>query len=197
MLSFFSIYLLFRYVVIAIVLFIIAAMALRLIFNYADPNPFGSIGKFSYWLKKKTDSWVRPSAEILGSLRMDTRIAPFLTMLGACIFAYFSLQLVYNVAFMLQGIFESLTSGRIVALIGYIIYGVLAIYSLLIVMRIVFSWFLSYLNPLQRFLMRVTDPILVPFRRIIPPIGMFDISPIIVLFLLNFLQMVVAGVLIS
>ncbi len=197
MLSFFGIYLLFRYVVIAIVLFIIAAMALRLIFNYTDPNPFGSIGKFSYWLKKKTDDWVRPSAEILGSLRMDTRIAPFLTMLGACIFAYFSLQLVYNVAFMLQGIFESQTSGRIVALIGYIIYGVLAIYSLLIVMRIVFSWFLSYLNPLQRFLMRVTDPILVPFRRIIPPIGMFDISPIIVLFLLNFLQMVVAGVLIS
>jgi YggT family protein len=42
--------------------------------------------------------------------------------------------------------------------------------------------------------MRLTDPILEPFRRIIPPLGMFDISPIIVLFLLNFLQAAVAGV---
>jgi YggT family protein len=33
-----------------------------------------------------------------------------------------------------------------------------------------------------------------PFRRIIPPLGMFDISPIVVLLLLNFVRAAVAGV---
>jgi YggT family protein len=47
----------------------------------------------------------------------------------------------------------------------------------------------------MRFLLRVTDPVLLPFRRIIPPVGMFDISPIIVLFLLQLFQRAVEGTL--
>jgi YggT family protein len=45
--------------------------------------------------------------------------------------------------------------------------------------------------------MKLTDPILLPFRRLMPPIMMFDISPIIVLFILGFLQSAVAGVFLS
>jgi YggT family protein len=37
----------------------------------------------------------------------------------------------------------------------------------------------------------VTDPILLPFQRLIPPIGMFDISAMIVLLLIGFLQTIV------
>jgi YggT family protein len=47
----------------------------------------------------------------------------------------------------------------------------------------------------MRFLIKLTDPVLEPFRKLIPPLGMIDISPIVVLILLNFLQMAVAGVL--
>ncbi|MCU0240284.1 MAG: YggT family protein [Pyrinomonadaceae bacterium] len=64
-------------------------------------------------------------------------------------------------------------------------------------MRIIFSWFMSLMNPFMRFLMKLTDPILLPFRRLMPPIMMFDISPIIVLFILGFLQSAVAGVFLS
>ena len=192
-----QLYNLLRYAIVAVVLVVITAMLVRLVFNYADPNPFGSLGKFSYWLKKKTDSIVRPAAEFLGAFRIDARIAPLVSILGVCVIAYFSLQLIWNVLFMLNGIAESLATGRVVALIGYLLYGTLAIYSLLIVVRIVFSWVMQYTNPVLRFLIRVTEPILGPFRRMIPPLGMFDISPIIVLFLLGFLQTAVAGVLIT
>jgi YggT family protein len=192
-----QLYNLLRYAIVAIVMVVILAMIARLIFNYTDPNPFGSLGKFSYWLKKKTDSIVRPAAEMLGAFRIDARIAPLISILGVCVVAYFSLQLIWNVLFMLDGVTESLKTGRLIALIGYLLYGLLAIYSLLIVVRIVFSWVMSYSNPVLRFLIRVTEPILGPFRRIIPPLGMFDISPIIVLFLLGFLQTAVAGVLIA
>ncbi|MDQ4123336.1 MAG: YggT family protein [Acidobacteriota bacterium] len=194
---FFQIYILFRYAIVAVVLVAITAMIVRLIFNYTDPNPFGSLGKFSYWLKKKTDRLVRPAAEILGAFRIDARIAPLISILGLCVVAYFLLQLIWNVLFMLDGVTDSLATGRLIALIGYLLYGFLAIYSLLIIVRIVFSWVMSYTNPVLRFLIRLTEPVLGPFRRLIPPLGMFDISPIIVLFLLGFLQTAVFAVLIA
>ena len=194
---FFQLYILIRYAVVAVVLVVITAMIVRLIFNYTDPNPFGSMGKFSYWLKKKTDKIVRPAAEFLGAFRIDARIAPLITILGICVVAYFLLQLVFNVLFMINGVTESLTTGRIAALIGYLLYGLLAIYSLLIVIRIVFSWVMHFTNPVMRFLIRVTEPILGPFRRMIPPLGMFDISAIVLLLLLSFLQSAVYAVLID
>jgi YggT family protein len=40
----------------------------------------------------------------------------------------------------------------------------------------------------------VTDPILVPVRKLIPPIGMFDISAMLVLLLISFLQSIVLNV---
>lgn len=194
---FFQLYILLRYAIVAVVLVVITATIVRLVFNYADPNPFGSLGKFSYWLKKKTDGIVRPAAEFLGAFRIDARIAPLVSILGVCVIAYFSLRLIWNVLFMLDGVANSLATGRAVALIGYLLYGLLAIYSLLIVVRIVFSWVMHYTNPVLRFLIRATEPILGPFRRMIPPLGMFDVSPIIVLFLLGFLQSAVDGVLIA
>ena len=43
-----------------------------------------------------------------------------------------------------------------------------------------------FVNQLANFLDAVTRPLLEPFRRIIPPLGGIDISPIVVLLLLNF-----------
>ena len=73
----------------------------------------------------------------------------------------------------------------------------LAVYSMLIVARIIFAWGMSYGNRIMRFLVRVTEPILGPFRRIIPPLGMFGISPIIVLLILQLFQRAIAGTLIG
>ena len=162
--------------------------------NYIDPNPFGAVGRFEYFLKKKTDGIVRPSANFLAGLGIDTKIAPLITIFAFCIFGYFFLELLFNVFFTIDGVTSSIIEGNLVRLIGFSLYGFLGIYSLLIVMRVVFSWFMSWMNPLMRFLMRITDPILEPFRRVIPPIGVIDISPIILLFILWFLQRAVAGV---
>lgn len=192
-----QLYLFIRYAVVAIVMFVVAAMIVRLVFNYVDPNPFTAVGRFAAWVRKQTDAIVLPAAQLLRRGGIDARVAPLITILGVCVAAYFSLQLVYNVLFTFDGVFKSAAAGRIVALVGYILYGALAIYSLLIIMRIIFGYFLSSINPVQRFLIRATNPILVPFQRLIPPLGIFDVSPIIVLFLLNFLQVAVYGVLIA
>jgi YggT family protein len=41
--------------------------------------------------------------------------------------------------------------------------------------------------PVARFLNAVTEPILAPFRRVIPPAGMFDLSFLVVVLLFEFL----------
>lgn len=183
--------------IVFVVMIVVILMILRLIFNYTDPNPFSFIGKFSYKLKKFTDRIVYPAAGILAHLRIDTRIAPLLTILGLIVIGYFILQLFFTLFFTIDGVAENLIGGSVSRIIGFILFGALGLYSLAIVIRIVFSWVMSFTNPVLRFLRRITDPILEPFRRIIPPLGVFDISPIIVLLLLNFLQAAVRGVLLS
>lgn len=184
-----------QYIVIGVVMAIVVLMLLRLLITYLDPNPFGTIGRLAYKLKRFTDRLVQPSTDFLFKLKITTKIAPLITILVFCIFGYFTLQFFGNILGTIDGIMVSAAGGNIVKVVGYLLFGLLGLYSLLIVMRIIFSWFMSFMNPVMRFLMRLTDPILVPFRRLMPPVMMFDISPIIVLLIIWFLQTAVAGVL--
>jgi YggT family protein len=58
-----------------------------------------------------------------------------------------------------------------------------ALYAFIIVMlvRVAFSWVSPYpTNAVSRFAFRVTEPILAPVRRLIPPVSGLDISPLVV-----------------
>lgn len=72
---------------------------------------------------------------------------------------------------------------------------VLEIYVWLIVARAVISWVSpDPYNPIVRFLYSATEPLLRPARKYIPPLGgTLDISPIVVLILLLFLQRAVVN----
>lgn len=61
----------------------------------------------------------------------------------------------------------------------------------LILIRVLITWIpnLDPFHPIVRLLRQATDPILEPARRIIPPIGGLDISPIVVILILQGLQM--------
>ena len=49
------------------------------------------------------------------------------------------------------------------------------------------SWFPNAReSAIGQFLARICEPYLEPFRKIIPPIGMMDISPIVAFLVLNF-----------
>jgi YggT family protein len=59
----------------------------------------------------------------------------------------------------------------------------------LILIRVLITWIpnLDPYHPVVRILRQLTDPILEPARRIVPNIGGIDISPIVVLLVLDFL----------
>lgn len=69
----------------------------------------------------------------------------------------------------------------------------LQLYSLCIIGVIICSWFpLAPGGPgyaVYRVLRQITDPVLMPLRKLIPPIaGVFDVTPIIVIFLVQFIH---------
>ncbi len=177
------------YLVVAAIVAMTALMAVRFILNYADMNPFSRPVNF---IRKISDPFVNPVRRALAGFGIQPNGAPLFVILLTILLGYFLFMLAASVLNTAAGILLSLTSGKaggIVALIGYVLYGMLSLYGLFIMIRIIFSWGqISYRNRVMRFLSDITDPILMPLRRIVPPLGMFDISPIVAFILILMFQ---------
>lgn len=66
----------------------------------------------------------------------------------------------------------------------------------ILVARILISWIPhDPYNSFIKVIYQVSDPILAPFKRLIPPIGMVDISPIVAFLALTFLKSVILNLL--
>ena len=79
----------------------------------------------------------------------------------------------------------------------FILGGLLSLLWWAIIISAVLSWLVAFdiinlrkqaIYQISTFLDRVTDPVLRPFRRIIPPLGGVDISPIVVLLIITGVQ---------
>jgi YggT family protein len=59
------------------------------------------------------------------------------------------------------------------------------VYAIIIFVRAILTWFdISSYSPIVVFLYRITEPILAPLRRIIPRLGMIDITPMVAIIVL-------------
>lgn len=172
----------------------LAFMVLRLIFNYADPNPFGKIGRLGFKLRKLTEKWVYPAARLLANFRVDTRLAPLVTLFVGLVFTFFASSIIGNTFFVIDGLSMGISSGNPMMFIGFVLYGLLSLLILFIFIRFLSQWFVFNRKTFLGFVMKVTDPIILPAQRLIPPIGMFDISAMIVLILIGLLQSIVLNI---
>jgi YggT family protein len=66
---------------------------------------------------------------------------------------------------------------------------------LLIIVSALASWFLPPYHPVRETLDRLVDPMLNPIRRNVPPVGGFDISPIILIVLIAVINTVLRNIL--
>jgi YggT family protein len=180
----------------AVIAFIVAVVVLvivRLIANQADLNPFSWSSRT---IRRLTDPFIVPMRRALVGFGVDPKYAPLVAILTAILLGWFSLQLVASIANTVAGVLMSLSGHAVVPIIGYVLYGLLSFYSLLIFLRIVFSWVMvSYSNRLMRFLLNATEPLLGPLRRMVPLVGAFDISPIVAFIILWLVQAAIAGTL--
>ena len=78
-----------------------------------------------------------------------------------------------------------------------IVCDLLSLYTLVLVVRAVLSWFPirpdSGLIPVIRALDTVIDPVLRPLRRVIPPAGMFDLSYIALFIIIYLIQVIICS----
>ncbi|APJ75990.1 YggT family protein [Escherichia coli] len=73
---------------------------------------------------------------------------------------------------------------------------VIELYTMVLLLRIWMQWaHCDFYNPFSQFVVKVTQPIIGPLRRVIPAMGGIDFSPMILVLLLYVINMGVAEVL--
>ena len=186
-------YLFFTWAVQAIIVAIVVLMILRLIGDAADLNPFGWASRT---LRRLTDGLVMPVRGALRNVGVDPKFAALVVILVSILLGYFLVQIVGTIATTVDGVVSGLRVGAIVSVVGFIISGLISLYILFIFMRVIFSWgMISYHNRVMRFLIDVTEPMLGPLRRMLPPLGRMDISPLVAILILWLFQAAIAGTL--
>lgn len=82
----------------------------------------------------------------------------------------------------------------------YLLITVINIYQFILIAMVIMSWLISFnvINTHNRFvaalwdaLIRLTEPVLAPIRRLVPDLGGLDISPIIALLALYFIKILI------
>ncbi len=191
-----SLFLFITWGVTAIIVAAIVLIVLRSIFNYLDGNPFSWS---AVTLRRSTEPVLTPVRAMLRGFRLDPKVAPFIAVILIIVAGYLVIQVAGSVLNTIAGIIFAVSSrqlGAPVAIAGYLLYGFLGLYTLAIFIRIILSFVaVGYGNRLMRFLYLITEPLLGPLRRTIPPMGMFDLSPIVAFVILWLCQAAVAGTL--
>lgn len=167
----------------AFILLVVVAVLLRWVL--LQWRPFGWAAQT---VRRVTDPMLWPFTQLL-PVPGSTGLASLILVLVTVLSAYFLKWIAEDVLKALLGMVSGLSSGAFVESVGWILYGGVSVILAFIVARIILSWV-----PFVRggrmawFFFRLTEPIMAPFRRLVPPLGMFDLSPIILIFLLNFVK---------
>lgn len=184
----FGVDLLVKVVIVGVVaLFLLRWVALRM-------SPFGWL---AYHVRKITDPMLWPITSAM-PMGQGASIAPLLVILVTVLTAYFFKWVVTDTLRAMLGLIGGLTDGALVTSLGWVLYGAISVFLALLVMRIVFSWLpFGRDGRVMWRLYALTEPVMAPFRSLIPPLGMLDLSPILLILLLNFVQSAIYGMLIQ
>jgi len=69
----------------------------------------------------------------------------------------------------------------------------LTLFFWILIIRAIMSWFSQGNNPIEYLMHQLTEPVLRPVRRIIPPIAGLDLSVLVVIIALNVLNILTQG----
>ncbi len=83
------------------------------------------------------------------------------------------------------------------AIVGIILYRLIQLFTLLVVVDVLLSYFMDPYHPVKRTLDRVVEPFLRPIRRVVPPVGMMDFSPLVLIVALQIIGSILLRVFLS
>ncbi|WP_392559722.1 YggT family protein [Orbus mooreae] len=157
----------------------IYAFILRAWMQYTQVNFYNP---FTQFIIKCTQPIVGPLRKVLppiGSIDTATFLILYIIALLKFIFLIYSAT-TYP---LFSGIYLLCALLTIVYSIGNLIFWML-------IVRAILSWISRSYSPLEEVLSQLTEPLISPIRRIVPPIGSIDISFMIFVFVLMILNMV-------
>ncbi|WP_110685823.1 YggT family protein [Salinicola aestuarinus] len=113
----------------------------------------------------------------------------------ATLFAGFLLKaLVIILVFQLAGFGMPPLQGLLLAAVAGVLNAILKIYFFALIIMIILSWVAPQAShPGALLVMQIVEPIMAPVRRVIPSLGMIDLSPIVVFIAINLLDGLVVG----
>lgn len=81
--------------------------------------------------------------------------------------------------------------------IAILIHRIIQLVILVVIIQTVLTYFLSPYHPIRQVIDRIVEPMLIPIRRVLPPLGMLDFSPLVLIILLEVIDSVLQRVLLS
>jgi YggT family protein len=68
--------------------------------------------------------------------------------------------------------------------IAILIHRIIQLVILVVIIQTILTYFLSPYHPIRQMIDRFVEPMLLPIRRVLPPLGMLDFSPLVLIILL-------------
>lgn len=81
--------------------------------------------------------------------------------------------------------------------IAILIHRIIQLVILVVIIQTILTYFLSPYHPIRQMIDRIVEPMLLPIRRVLPPLGMLDFSPLVLIILLEVIDSVLQRVLLS
>jgi len=82
-------------------------------------------------------------------------------------------------------------------LIVNVIHWIFQLLTILLIVQAILSYFMSPYEPIRQTIDRFLNPMLNPIRRIVPPVGMFDFSPLILIVIIQLVDGFLRNILLS
>lgn len=161
------------------------AYILRFLLQWARADFHNPLSQF---ILRITDPVLRPLRRVVPGWR-GVDLSPLIALL--------LLQLVVTAVLIFMATGAAINLGMLLYYaVLRIIVGTIRLYFVAILVHVILSWVSpGHWNPLVSVLHSLTGPVLRPVRRILPPIGGLDLSPLFVLIALQFCRMLLRWIL--
>lgn len=159
----------------------IMVVLLRFLLQLARADFYNPISQF---VVRATDPLLRPLRKVIPGLAgLD---------IASLVLALLLQWAAINIIYLIYGFMPHEANAIVWAVLG-VAASVVKIYFFSIIVAIIFSWIApgSY-HPALILLNQINEPVMAPFRRILPPMGGLDWSPILVFIVINVINILLA-----
>jgi YggT family protein len=155
-------------------------------------NPFGPIARF---FRERIDPLLEPVERRVVRAGGLPASAPWWALVAIIVFGIVLLALLDFVAGLTSDLMVGLTSGP-GGILRLVVFWIFMVLRIAILVRVISSWLpIGPFSPWIRWSFTLTEPILRPLRRVIPPFRNIDLTPIIAFFALGILEGVIRDLL--